>query len=190
MSEPSLPAPDGQHKPDFVVIKPAHPCYREIMGKEEIWIPIVGNMRVVLSEDSALRKPPAKPKRRRPPRKSGLYAVLHAAQQFGITPPSEGFWVMLPKEYQAIDALEHKDISQVVLEILMQTIGSFEYGEDGRPKHKEWAALSYRHFARAGLMTSKAAQRGIKGALEKGYIVRRQIGAQRFEYAIRWRGTN
>jgi hypothetical protein len=54
---------------------------------------------------------------RRPPRKSGLYALLHAAQQHGITYPRDGFWTMLPKEFQAILALESKDVRQVVLEI-------------------------------------------------------------------------
>jgi hypothetical protein len=39
-------------------------------------------------------------------------------------------------------------------------------------------------------MTQKAAWRGIEEALEKGYILRRRVGAQRFEYAIRWKGTN
>jgi hypothetical protein len=134
--------------------------------------------------------PAATPPPRRSPRKSGLYAVLHSAQQHGFTPPSEGFWVMLPKEFDAILALEHKAVAQVVLEVLRQTIGTVVYGQDGRPTHKEWAVISQRHFARAGLMTNKAAWRGIEGALEKGYILRRQVGARRFEYSIRWRGTN
>jgi hypothetical protein len=127
------------------------------------------------------------PPAHRPARKSGLYTVLHAAQQFGFTHPRDGFWTMLPKEFQAILALESKDISQVVLEILMQTIGKVGDGADGR---REWVALSYRHFARIGLMTSKAAQRGIKSALDKGYILRRNVGARRYEYALRWRGAN
>jgi hypothetical protein len=139
MSDDSLPASSGHYKS----------------------LPLI-DMNLTIREvysDGALRiggpfppQPPAKPRRRRPPRKSGLYAVLHAAQQFGLTHPREGFWTMLPKEFQAIDALEPKDVSQVVLEILAQTIGAFEYGQDGRPQQKEWAALSYRHFARAGLI--------------------------------------
>jgi hypothetical protein len=129
----------------------------------------------------------APPPQRRSPRKSGLYAVLHSAQQHGFTPPSEGFWVMLPKEFDAILALEHKAVAQVVLEVLHQTIGKVGDGPEGR---KEWARISQQHFARVGLMTNKAAWRGIEGALKKGYILRRKIGAQRYEYAIRWRGTN
>jgi hypothetical protein len=128
--------------------------------------------------------------RPRPERKSGLYAVLHAARQHGFTPSKEGFWVMLPKEFDAILALEHKAVAQVVLEILRQTIGTVVYTQDGSTTRKEWATISYRHFARAGLMASKAAQRGIKEALDKGYIERRKVGARRYEYRLRWRGTN
>jgi hypothetical protein len=128
-----------------------------------------------------------KPRHPRPPRTSGLYIVLQAAQQHGITHPKEGYWVMLPKEFPAILALEHKAVAQVVLEVLCQTVGRVGDGQDGR---QAWATISYRHFARAGLMTSKAAQRGIKDALAKGYIVRRALGARRYQYAIRWRGTN
>jgi hypothetical protein len=129
----------------------------------------------------------APPPQRRPPRKSGLYAVLHSAQQHGFTPPSEGFWVMLPKEFDAILALEHKAVAQVVLEVLRQTIGKVGDGHDGR---QEWAPLSVRHFLRAGILSRSQAEMGLKKALAKGYIVRRQRGAQGYEYAIRWRGAN
>jgi len=128
-----------------------------------------------------------KPRRPRPPRKSGLYTVLQAAQQHGITHPKDGYFLMLPKEFDAILALEHKAVAQVVLEVLRQTIGRGGDGEHGR---QEWARISYRHFARAGILSQSQAQDGIKQALAKGYIVRRQRGVQRYEYAIRWRGTN
>jgi hypothetical protein len=39
-------------------------------------------------------------------------------------------------------------------------------------------------------MSNKYAWQGIDGALKQGYIVRRKVGAQRFEYAIRWKGAN
>jgi hypothetical protein len=132
----------------------------------------------------------ARSPRRRPPRKSGLYAVLHAAQQHGLTHPNVGAFLRLPREFDAILALEQKAVAQVVLEVLRQTIGTVDYGDDRTPRHREWAVISQRHFARAGLMTNKAAWRGIEGALEKGYIQRREIGSRRFAYAIRWRGTN
>jgi hypothetical protein len=38
---------------------------------------------------------------------------------------------MLPREFDAIFALEHKAVAQVVLEILQQTIGRVGDGQDG-----------------------------------------------------------
>lgn len=77
-------------------------------------------------------------------------------------------------------------MAQVVLEVLRQTIGKV----DEHGNRQEWARISQRHFARAGIMSNKDAWHGIEGALEKGYIRRRNIGARSYEYAIRWRGTN
>ena len=134
--------------------------------------------------------PTPTPRRRRPPRKSGLYLVLEAARQHGITHPTMGGFLQLPREFDAILALEHKAIAQVVLEVLRQTIGTVVYGQDGRATHRDWAPLTKRHFVRAGILSRSQAEEGIKLALDKGYITRRQIGVRRFEYAIRWRGTN
>jgi hypothetical protein len=125
--------------------------------------------------------------RRRSARKSGLYAVLHAAQLHGLTHPNEGYFVMLPKEFDAILALEHKAVAQVVLHVLRQTIGRVGDGPDGR---REWARMSKRDFARAGLMDDKNAWLGIREAIKKHYILRRRVGARSYEYAIRWRGAN
>lgn len=133
-------------------------------------------------------KPAAKPRRRRrEERKSGLWLVLKAAQQHGITHPTIGGFLQLPREFDAILALEEKAVAQVVLEVLRQTIGRVGDGQDGR---QEWAVISCRYFARAGLMSLSQAEIGLKQALDKGYIVRRPFGEQRFEYAVRWRGTN
>jgi hypothetical protein len=131
-----------------------------------------------------------KPRRRRPARTSGLWAVVHAAQQHGFTPPQAGHWLMLPPEFAAVLALEPKAIAQVVLEILQQTIGTVVYGQDGHSGRKEWAPLTKRHFVRAGILSRPQAEMGLKQALAKGYIVRRSLGVRRFEYAIHWKGTN
>jgi hypothetical protein len=181
MSDPSIPGPDDQDKPE-----PLHITFSSPPLSAADIRTLVGDCMRLRELDWPTPHPPAKP-RRREDRKSGLYIILHTAQQHGITHPRDGFWTMLPQEFQAILALESKDVSQVVLEILMQTIGRVGAGADGR---RAWVTLSYRHFARAGLMTSKAAQRGIKAALDKDYILRRQVGARRYEYAIRWKGTN
>jgi len=142
--------------------------------------------------ESAAAQVPDKhqPPRRRQPRKSGLYTILQAAQQHGITHPTVGGFLQLPREFDAILALEQKAVAQVVLEVLRQTIGTPEFDKHGHAQRREWATISQEHFARAGLMTKKAAWRGIKEALDKGYIKRRKVGAQRFEYTIRWKGSN
>jgi len=136
MSDDSLPASNGHYKP--LPLIDMNLTIREVYGDGALRI---GEPFPPLRQPAKAPQPPAKPKRRRPPRKSGLYLVLQAAQQHGITHPEDGHFLMLPKEeFRAILALEHKAIAQVVLEIFLQTIG--------------------------------------------------KVGAQRYEYAIRWRGTN
>ncbi len=182
MSDNSLPASNGRYKPLHIL--------DENLTIAEVYGPMRVGEPWPLPRTAKLPQPPVKPRRRRKERKSGLYAVLHAAQQHGFTPPQAGHWLMLPPEFAAVLALEHKAIAQVVLEILQQTIGTVEYGQDGHSGRKEWATISYRHFARAGILSVSQAEIGIKLALAKGYITRRPLGAQRFEYAIRWKGTN
>jgi hypothetical protein len=186
MSDDSIPAPHDQDKPARRVIAIA-PGARPIDAEE--YLEAMRTMRRLGWTDAQVPKLPAKP-RRREDRKSGLYTVLHAAQQHGITHPTVGSFLQLPREFDAILALEQKATAQVVLEVLRQTIGTPAYDQDGKARRREWATISQEHFARAGLMTNKAAWRGMKEALEKGYIVRREVRAQRYEYAIRWRGTN
>jgi hypothetical protein len=177
MSDISIPAPNGQYKP--LPLLDENLPIRAVYG-----VLRVDGPPLPIPQPAKL---PTKPRRRRSPRKSGLYTVLQAAQQHGFTPPNEGFWVMLPKEFDAILALEHKAVAQVVLHVLRQTIGRVGDGPDGR---REWARISKRDFARAGLMDDKNAWLGIREALKKHYILRRRVGARSYEYAIRWRGTN
>jgi hypothetical protein len=165
MSDDSIPAPNGQHKPVIVMPEDARmeimahlmfaseakpfspetmrwllpPCEAHKVSDEMVRLMAnsLGRVHFPIPDESP-PNPPAKPKRRREDRKSGLWAVVHAAREFGFTPPSEGFWVMLPKEYDAILALEPKAVAQVVLEVLRQTIGTVERLPDGRAKRKEW----------------------------------------------------
>jgi hypothetical protein len=182
MSEPSIPASNSHYKPLHIL--------DENLTIAEVYGPMRVGEPWPLPRTAKLPQPLAKPRRRREERKSGLWAVVHAAREHGFTPPSEGFWVMLPKEYDAILALEPKPVAQVVLEVLRQTIGTVVQLPDGRTTRKEWARISQRHFARAGIMSNKDAWHGIEGALKEGYILRREVEKRRFEYAIRWRGTN
>jgi hypothetical protein len=40
------------------------------------------------------------------------------------------------------------------------------------------------------MLAHRHATKGIADALDKGYIERRLIGARRYEYRLRWKGTN
>jgi hypothetical protein len=163
MSEPSIPAPDDQDKP-FLFIDPN----------------ISRRYRLVVLED-ALAPPPVDPGTTSP-----IEHTLYSVRTFGFTHPSNGRYLMVPKEFQAILVRETKAVATVVWEVMQQTIG----WEEAPGKRREWAPLTKRHFVRTGILSRSQAEAGIKRAIEKGYIRRRQIGARRFEYAIRWKGTN
>ena len=111
--------------------------------------------------------------------------TLPQIQQHGFTHPQNGYWVMLPREFDVVLALEPKAVAQVILEVLRCTIG---YPGDGPHDRRLWVVLSYSHFARKGLMSRGAAQRGLHEAMSRGYLLRRAISAKAFEYAIRWKG--
>ena len=106
-----------------------------------------------------------------------------------MTPNQNARWVMLPPEYDAILALEPKAVAQVILHILRQTVGTFEYDQVGQRHSREWAALSVRDFVRAGNTSRSQVEQGIKLAIKHGYIERCRRGTQRYEYRIIWRGT-
>lgn len=133
---------------------------------------------------------PSSPRRQRP--KTGPEAydpiqyTIDSLQTFGFTHPHHGRYLMMPQEFRAILARETKAVATVIWEIMQQTIG----WEDGPGTRREWAVLTFRHFVRARLLSKSQAQLGIKQALEKHYIERRQVGARRYEYRIRWKGAN
>ena len=118
------------------------------------------------------------------PRKTGLHLLLPHG---GFTHPENGHYTMMPKEFKAILALESKAVTQVVYEIIDQTIGWDD--PEGRGGRREWAQLSLRHFMQAGAMSLSQAQRGLKVALNKGYIVRRPY-MNEYEYSVKWREGN
>jgi hypothetical protein len=111
--------------------------------------------------------------------------TLPQIQTHGFTHPQNGYWLMLPREFDVVLALESKAVAQVILEVLRLTIG---YPGDGPHERRIWATLSYSHFANKGLMSRGAAQRGLHEAVAKGYLLRRAIGAKSYEYAIRRKG--
>ena len=114
-----------------------------------------------------------------------LTFTLPQIQKHGFTHPQNGYWVMLPREFDVVLALEPKAVAQVILEVLRHTIG---YPGDGPGERKLWVALSYGHFARQGRMSRSTAQRALQQAVKAGYLRQRTTGANQREYALKWRG--
>jgi hypothetical protein len=102
----------------------------------------------------------------------------------GFTHPTPRQPFRLAQEFKAILAQETKAVTQIVYEIIDQTVG-WGVPTPSTPQ-RDWAPLSLRHFAHACAMSISQVQKGIKLASEQGYIVRRPLGRE-FEYALRWR---
>src|SRR5919109_3060153 len=137
----------------------------------------------ITPEDFTPRK-----KGKRSDKATGLQLVLNAVRRDGFPHPRErqGF-LMLPHEFKALVALEPLTVVQVVYEVFERTIG---WEDKTEPRgRREWARLSIRYFQMSCGMTLSQVQRGLKGALNRGYIIRRsRLGS--YEYSIRWREPN
>lgn len=112
--------------------------------------------------------------------------TLPRLQQHGFTHPQNGYWLMLPQDFAVLVAYETKAVVQVVLEVLQRTIGTVGEGPCGR---KLWTELSSWQCAETGLMSPSAAERGLKNAVARGYLLRR-LAEGRWEYAIKWKGMS
>jgi hypothetical protein len=112
---------------------------------------------------------PKPPRRQRPqadPDTSTLIEhTLHSLQTFGFTPPSNGRYLMAPKEFQVIVLLETQAVAAVVWEMLLRTIG---WEGDGPRCRGACVHLTIRHFVRAKVLSRAQAERGIKRALAMG----------------------
>jgi|GEM_PF-6686583 len=97
-------------------------------------------------------------------------------------PPKDRF-LMVPPVFSVILACEPLSVSQVIFEVLTQTIG---YIGDGPDHRRAWASLSYRHFERKGLMSRDTAQRALAYAIKAGYLVQRPGKRRSSQYALRW----
>jgi hypothetical protein len=115
------------------------------------------------------------------------FFTLTRIQQHGFTHPHNGFFVMLPQEFDVVLAFEPKPVAQVILEVLRQTIGK---PGDGPQRRGVWAVLSYSHFAQACNMARSTAQRGVERAVKQGYLLRGKHGQRTIAYAIKWRSAN
>jgi hypothetical protein len=177
MSEDKIPAPDGQDK--------SHPQDAGLEDFFRAWVPCPDVIVLPFNR-------PATPKRRRKPQTgpstySPIEHTLYSVQAFGFTHPTHGHYLMVPKEFQAILLLESKAVSAVVWEVMLQTVGWEGNGPGGR---REWAPLTVRHFERTRILSHRHATSGIADALARGYIERRLVGARRYEYRLRWKGSN
>jgi len=114
---------------------------------------------------------------------TGLHVVLQQIQRDGFPHPATGGFVMVPRVIKALLCLEPLAVIQVVFEIFEQTVG----WEDKKGLHgrREWARLPLRHFELACGMDNMQVLRGLKRAIQRGYILRRPR-LDSFEYAIRW----
>ena len=110
--------------------------------------------------------------------------TLPQIQQHGFTHPRDGYFLMLPREFDVVAALETKAVTLVVLAVLRRTLGVPGDGPQGR---KEWVQLSTRTTADATIMSHSQARQGLAKAVQKGYLLRRRVGRS-WEYTIRWRG--
>jgi hypothetical protein len=111
--------------------------------------------------------------------------TLPQIQKHGFTHPANGFFLMLPREYDVVAALESKAVALVILAILRRTIGMPGTGPRDRG---EWVKLSLHALADAALLPYKRAVVGLQEALKKGYVQRRTVGRS-WEYSVRWRGV-
>src|SRR5713101_6543592 len=109
--------------------------------------------------------------------------VRDAVRRSGFTHPEEGQFVMLPREFEALLALENKAVVQVVFLVLRETIGWTD--EEGRHKRREWVQLGQKHFEVTCGSKSQGFY-GVKTAIQKGYILRRPY-KNTFEDSIRWK---
>src|SRR2546421_1449356 len=71
-----------------------------------------------------------------------------------------------------------------------RTVSTIGWEDKTAPRERrQWVRLSIRYFQMSCGMTLSQVQRGLKGALNRGYIIRRsRLGS--YEYSIRWRESN
>jgi len=97
-------------------------------------------------------------------------------------------------EFEAILALERKAVAQVVLFIMQRTLGVPNTAEgrdkDGQMKRREWVSFSHRELVERLMGSPTQANQGLKIALDRKYIERREAGKTKggikYEYRIHW----
>jgi len=99
--------------------------------------------------------------------------------------PDDGHWLKLPEGFERLLFQAPVSVTQVVYLVLkrtMQATGSLP------PRDPYYVKLSYAYFMRGGRMSSKSVERGLQEAVARGYLLRRRVGKQQWEYAVQWKG--
>jgi len=96
-------------------------------------------------------------------------------------------YLMLPHWFSTVLACVPLPVSQVILEVLEQTIG---YIGDNAYDRREWVHLTCRHFQRKGRMQKDTAASALRYAVDEGYLKRRPFKHHgkhwTYEYAVPW----
>jgi hypothetical protein len=159
----SRPDRAGDKLAEMMVNKPMRPHFEKVAEPDAARPPQV--------------TPPPEPDKT--PKVSYWEPVLAWVHDHGFTHPSWGGWLQLPREFDAILAMERKAVAQIVLEIMRQTLGWVDstgaMEDDGRRKRVEWAVIDYKHFVAVCGSSSSQVRKGIEIALERRYIEREPI---------------
>jgi hypothetical protein len=165
-----------------------------ISGVHPLDIDITPQLDTAVARPTRARKATSRVRKYTTKRRLEASVTLPQIQKHGFTHPANGRFLMLPWEFDVIHALETKAVSQVVLAVSRHTIG---YPGDGPNDRAIWAELSTYDLASTGYMSHSAAQRGLRDALKKGYLLRREVVQHdatenvhvvRYEYAVKWKG--
>jgi hypothetical protein len=98
--------------------------------------------------------------------------------------PEDGHWLKEPEGFERMLFQAPLSVTQVVYLVLkrvMQSTGSLP------PREPYYVKLSYAYFMRGGRMSRKSVMRGLQAAVGHGYLLRRRVGKQQWEYAIPWK---
>src|SRR6266705_107539 len=97
----------------------------------------------------SVRKPASRVYRHTVKRQLETALTLPDIQKHGFTHPANGYFLMLPREYDVVAALESKAVAVVILAILRRTIGILGQGPRDRG---EWVKISIHALADAALL--------------------------------------
>ena len=117
------------------------------------------------------------------PTHSSVITIPRPAPQTFVH-PDDGHWLKEPDGFERMLFQAPLSVIQAVYLVLkrtMQATGSFP------PREPYYVKLSYAYFMRGGRMSRWAVAQGLQEAVEHGYLLRRRVGKQQWEYAVQWK---